>query len=137
MPRPISLKPSGPDAVDFGVEFLALLLVEGIFAICCAMLITPCDTEDSGLIVLALLETCFILARKSLIAIPESLRELGVDCTACDGARDDSRVGSCKGAGECAGACADEGAREGVGEGAGKAPDMTHEAARCDPSPSA
>jgi hypothetical protein len=128
------LKPSEPDAVDFGLEFLALLVVEGIFAICCAMLITPCDTEDSGLIVLALLEACFILARKSLIAIPESLRELGVDCTACDGARDDSRVGSCKGAGECADEGTLECAVECAGDGAGKAPDMTHEAARCDPS---
>ena len=93
------------------------------------MLLTPCDTDDSGLTVLALLEVCFTLARKSLIAIPESLRELAADCTACDGARDGSRVGTREGA--------DEGADEGDGEGAGKAPDMTHDAARCDTSPSA
>jgi hypothetical protein len=160
IPRPISLKPSGPDAldlglrfrallvveeifticcamlitpcdtedsglielalveasltaVDLGLEFLALLVVEGSSAICCAMLITPCETEDSGLIELALVDACFRLAKNSLIAIPESLRELAGDCAACDGARDGSR------------------------EGAGKAPDMTHEVARCDSTPSA
>ena len=72
------------------------------------MLSTPGDMAEPGLTELALLEAALTLAMKSLIATPESLIELAAECGACDGSR----------------------------EGAGRAPDMTHEAARWDPTSS-
>jgi hypothetical protein len=102
IPKPISLKPSRFGVADLVLEFLAVLVVERILAICCAMLSTPRDIVEANLAEVALLDSRFELEMKSFIAIPESLQELAAGCGACDGSR----------------------------EGAGRAPDMKSEADR-------